>query len=287
MNNIIMSVEAMSDINDEIQARYNIAVAPMEYMVNDKIYSTLDGMSNEEFYKAMREGASTKTSQINTDAAYKHLESLLKTGASVLHFSMSSNLSGTYGNFKFAAKDLEKRYPGKVMVVDSLTASCGIMLLAVACAQKAQEGLSLKELYDYAEKLKHNNSALFVVDSLQYLARTGRVSRTAALLGDAIHLKVALRVSEDGFLVPYKKVLSRKRSLNEIISSTKKMYVPEFKTIYIGYTDCRDDADYVAQSLKESLDVNIELLPLGPVVISHGGPGSLCIYFTSNGRTIK
>lgn len=277
----------MSDINEEIQKRYDIAVAPMEYMVDGKIYSTLSGLSNEEFYEAMRGGAITKTSQINTEEAYNHLEALLKTGAEVLHFSMSSNISGTYGNFLFAANDLNKLYPGKVKVVDALNASCGIMLLAVACAEKAKTGATLSELYDYANELRHNASSLFTVDSLKYLARTGRVSRAAALLGDAIQLKVALRVSEDGLLVPYKKVLSRKRALNEIISSTVKMYVPHFKTIYIGHAGCKDEAEYAAEQIKKELDVNIELLPLGPVVISHGGPGSLCIYFTSDGRAIK
>lgn len=287
MNNIIISVEAMSDISDEIRDRYNIAVAPMEYMVDGKIYGTTDGMSYNDFYAAMRAGAMTKTSQINTEDAYNHLESLLKTGAEVLHFSMSSNLSGTFGNFQFAARDLDKLYPGKVMVVDSLTASCGIMLLAVACAIKAKEGASLRELYDYAMELRPNNSALFVVDSLTYLARAGRISKTASLLGNAIHLKVALRVSEDGFLVPYKKVLSRKRSVNEIVSSTKRMYVPKFGTIYVGYTDYEDEAKEVAEELRSALNVEVKLLQLGPVVISHGGPGSLCIYFTSDTREIK
>lgn len=287
MNNIIISVEAMSDISDEIRDKYNIAVAPMEYMVDGKIYSTLDGMPLKDFYAAMRNGAMTKTSQINTDGAYRHLESLLKTGADVLHFSMSSNISGTYGNFLFAAKDLNKKYRNQVKVVDSLTASCGIMLLAVACARKANEVSSLDELYDYAIQLRPNNSALFVVDSLTYLARAGRINKAASLLGNAIHLKVALRVSEDGFLVPFKKVLSRKRSVSEIVACTKRMYVPKFDTIYVGYTDYEDEAKEVAEELRNSLKVNVEMIQLGPVVISHGGPGSLCIYFTSDTRTIK
>ncbi len=287
MNNLIISVEAMSDISDEIRDKYNIAVAPMEYMVDDKIFSTLDGMPISDFYAAMRAGAMTKTSQINTENAYRHLEQLLKTGADVLHFSMSSNISGTYGNFEFAARDLNKKYPNKVMVVDSLTASCGIMLLAVACARKASEVGSLSELYDYAMGLRLNNSALFVVDNLSYLARAGRISKAASMLGDAIHLKVALRVSEDGFLVPYKKLLSRKRSVSEIVNATKRMYVPKFDTIYVGYTDNEEEAKQVVEDLRTSLNVNVEMLQLGPVVISHGGPGSMCIYFTSDTRAIK
>lgn len=287
MSKIIISVEAMSDITEAIQKEYDIAVAPMEYMVDGKVYGTNNGMNYNDFYEAMRNGAVTKTSQINTAEAYDHLEALLKTGADVLHFSMSSNISGTFGNFRFAAEDLNKRYPNKVKVVDALSASCGIMLPAVACAVKAKnEDVSLDELFDYAEKLKHNVSALFTVDSLKYLARTGRVSMTAATLGDAIHLKVALRVSEDGYLVPYKKVLSRKRALTEIVNSTKRMYKPLFDTIYVGHAGCPEDAEFVANELR-SLGVKIVTLPLGPVVISHGGPGSLCIYFTSDGRAVK
>ncbi len=288
MGKIIISVEAMSDITEQIQNEYNIAVVPMEYMVDGKVYNTRDGMSYDDFYAAMRNGAVTKTSQVNTEEAYNHIETLLKSGADVIHFSMSSNISGTYGNFRFAAEDLNKRYGNRVRVVDALSASCGIMLPAVACAVKAEkENCSLDELFDYAEQLKHNVSALFTVDSLKYLARTGRVSMTAATLGDAIHLKVALRVSEDGFLVPYKKVLSRKRALSEIVGATKRMYVPHFDTIYVGHAGCPDDADHVANELRNALNVKVITLPLGPVVISHGGPGSICIYFTSDGRAIK
>lgn len=288
MSRIIISVEAMSDISEDIQKQYNISVVPMEYMVDGKLYSTIGGMTLNEFYDAMRGGAVTKTSQVNTEQAYNYLDSLLKTGAEVLHFSMSSNISGTYGNFLFAANDLSKKYGDKVRVVDALSASCGIMLPAVACAIKAQnEDITLSELKNYAESLKHNVSALFTVDSLKYLARTGRVGTTAATLGDAIHLKVALRVSEDGFLVPYKKVLSRKRALNEITNTTIRMYTPLFDTIYVGHAGCADEAENVAEQLRTELKVNVVTLPLGPVVISHGGPGSISIFFTSDGRAIK
>ncbi|MBR2970306.1 MAG: DegV family protein [Clostridia bacterium] len=287
MSKIIISVEATADITPEIQQRYNIAVAPMEYIVDGKSHSTIDGVDASAFYGAMRDGAITKTSLVNEAAAREHLESLLSGGAEVLHFCISSHLSGTYASFVSAAAELDCTYPGKVMIVDARTASCGILLMAVACCIKASEGATLNELFDYAQKMRDNTSSLFTVDSLTYLARTGRISKGAAIFGNAIHLKVAMRVTEDGELAPYKKVLSRRRALAELVSRTKSMYVPDFDQILIAHADCEQDANYVAAEVEAQLGLNVQVVALGPVIGCHSGPGTLAVFFTSDGKQIK
>lgn len=287
MSNIIVSVEATADITPEIQARYNIAVAPMEYIVDGKSHSTLDGVDARSFYGAMRGGAITKTSLVNEAEAKAHLERLLAGGAEVLHFCISSRLSGTYASFMSAAATIEGVCPGKIKIVDARTASCGILLMAVACSIKAQQGATLNELFDYAEKMRDNTSSLFTVDSLTYLARTGRVGKGAAILGNAIHLKVAMRVNDSGELVPYKKVLSRRRALAELVSRTKKMYVPSFDQIFLAHADCEADACHVADEVEALLGLEVQVVPLGPVIGCHSGPGTLALFFTSDGKDIK
>ncbi|MBE5730443.1 MAG: DegV family protein [Clostridiales bacterium] len=287
MSKIIVSVEATADITLEIQARYSIAVAPMEFIIDGKSYSTVHGVDAQDFYASMRNGAVTKTSLVNEAAAREHLEGLLLGGAEVLHFCISSKLSGTYASFVSAAAELDRTYPGKVRIVDARTASCGILLMAVACCIKAEQGATLNELFDYAQKLRDNTSSLFTVDSLTYLARTGRISKGAAIFGNAIQLKVAMRVTESGELVPYKKMLSRRRALAELITRTKAMYVPDFDQILLAHADCEADAKHVAGEVESLLGIKVQILPLGPVIGCHSGPGTLALFFTSDGKEIK
>lgn len=287
MNKIIVSVSATSDLTKELQEEYGIAVAPMEYMLDGEIHSTAGGVNLEEFYEAMRKGAITKTSQINREEARAHLESLLSSGADVLHIEISSGLSGTYDNFVAAANELNEKYPNKARIVDGLGASHMLTMIALACADEAKKGKTLAEIGDYADELSHNVSALFTVDSLTYLARLGRVSKGAALLGNAIHLKVAMRVNDEGKLVPYKKVLSRKKAMNQLLASMQKMYVPKVDRIMVGHAVCEDDARYLAENIKKTYGVDVPIYPLGPVIGSHSGPGTLAIFFTTDGRDIK
>ncbi len=287
MNKIIVSVSATSDLTKELQDEYGIAVAPMEYMLDGEIYSTAGGVNLEEFYESMRKGAITKTSQINREEARAHLESLLSSGADVLHIEISSGLSGTYDNFVSAANELNEKYPNKARIVDGLGASHMLTMIALACVDEINKGKTLNEVGDYADELSHNVSALFTVDSLTYLARLGRVSKGAALLGNAIHLKVAMRVNDEGKLVPYKKVLSRKKAMNQLLASMKKMYVPKVNRIMVGHAVCEDDARYLAENIKETYGVDVPIYPLGPVIGSHSGPGTLAIFFTTDGRDIK
>lgn len=287
MSNIVISVSATSDISKEVAQEYGIAVAPMEFSVDGVEQNTLNGVDLGEFYEKMRGGAITRTSQINVEMAREHLEALTKNGNDVLHFAISNHLSGTYDNFVTVASELEAQYGVKIRIVNSLSASCAITLMAVACANKKESVGDIEELFSYAEWLKNNTSALFTVDSLTYLARSGRVSKAAALLGNAIKLKVAMRVDDSGALVPYKKVLSRRRALSEIVMSAKMMYVPEFNEFFVAYADCLDEAQSVKAEIQNELGVKVTLLPLGPVIGSHSGPGTLAIFFTSNGKDIK
>lgn len=287
MNKIIVSVSATSDLTKELQEEYGIAVAPMEYMLDGEIHSTAGGVNLEEFYEAMRKGAITKTSQINREEARAHLESLLSSGADVLHIEISSGLSGTYDNFVAAANELNEKYPNKARIVDGLGASHMLTMIALACVDEIKKGKTLNEVGDYADELSHNVSALFTVDSLTYLARLGRVSKGAALLGNAIHLKVAMRVNDEGKLVPYKKVLSRKKAMNQLLASMQKMYVPKVDRIMVGHAVCEDDARYLAENIKKTYGVDVPIYPLGPVIGSHSGPGTLAIFFTTDGRDIK
>lgn len=288
MGKIIVSVEATADIREDIREKYDIAVVPMEFIVDGKVEKTDDPdcMTLKTFYDEMRAGKPTQTSQVNREAAFSHLENILKNGDEVIQVSFSSALSGTCANFLSAAEELDRRYPGKVKVVDSLCACSGQALLAVLTAKYARTGKTLDEVYRFCSDTVPKINHIFTVENLKYLARGGRISKATALLGNAMQLKPVMRCNEEGKLVPFKKVLARNRSLTVQVEEVCAKFSGEFEEMYISHADCLEEAQSVRDRIAERLNIKPEIMDLGPVIGSHSGPGTIAIFFVGKDRAV-
>ena len=285
MEKTIISVESTCDLSEEKIKEYGLALINMEYSVNGETHKTNDGaLSMHDFYERMRGGAVTKTSQVNLFDAKEHLGKLLKAGCDVIHLSFSSSLSGTHENFLAAAEELKKEYPGrKIAVIDSLCACAGQGYYAVAVAEYLASH-DFEETVRYAEELRHRIVHYFVVDDLKYLARGGRISKATALLGNALMMKPVMHMDKAGRLVPYKKVLSRKRSILALADLAAKNYDKSIKRIYIAHADCPEEADLLKNKIAGATGVTPEIFDLGMVIGSHSGPGTLSVYISAKER---
>lgn len=288
MSKIIVSVEATADIREDVRQQYGIAVVPMEFIVDGKVQRTDDPdcMPLKTFYNEMREGKPTQTSQVNREEALKHLESFLEKGDEIIQVSFSSALSGTCANFLSAAEELDRKYPGKVKVVDSLCACSGQALLAVLTAKFAAKGKTLDEVYRYCSDLVPKINHIFTVENLKYLARGGRISKATALLGNAMQLKPIMRCDEAGKLVAFKKVLARNRSLTVQVEEVCAKFSGEYEEMYISHADCLQEAESVRDRIAERLGIHPEIMDLGPVIGSHSGPGTIAIFFVGKDRAV-
>ena len=117
-------------------------------------------MNLDDFYKAMSEGADTKTSQINAEEYEAYFEEFLKEGKDILHLTLSSGISGTINSANIAAETLKEKYPDrKIYVIDSLAASSGYGLLMDKVADLKDEGMGIDELKDWVieNRLKVNH----------------------------------------------------------------------------------------------------------------------------------
>ncbi|MBP5307713.1 MAG: DegV family EDD domain-containing protein, partial [Clostridia bacterium] len=170
-----------------------------------------------------------------------------------------------------------------IAVVDSICACAGQGYYAVAVARYFKEH-TFAETVEYAEWLKHKIIHLFVVDNLKYLARGGRISKATALLGNAIHMKPVMHMDKAGRLVPYKKVLSRKKSVMEIGDLASEKYDGTLPFIYIAHADCPEEARFLADRIERNTGVKPEIFDLGMVIGSHSGPGTLSVYVSGKVR---
>ncbi|HIW56097.1 MAG TPA: DegV family protein [Firmicutes bacterium] len=285
MKKFVLSTESTSDLPLSYLTENNVACYEMGGMVGDFEFGGTSGNSLDikDFFNRMRDGEKTMTTQVNLAEAERFLESFLKQGKDVLHLAFSSALSGTYNNFVAAAETLGKKYPNnKVLVVDSRAASLGEGLFVHFVNKKAEEGVSIDEAYDYALSIRDDICHYFVVDDLEYLYRGGRVKKSTAVLGTLLRIKPVLHVDLEGRLIPLKKVMTRRKSLNALVDYMQTKYDGWSDDVFISHGDCQEEAEYVARLVTEKIGVpgeKILINHLGPVIGSHSGPGTVALFF--------
>lgn len=276
---------------------------PLEYVKQHQLplvtlFYSIDGVTGENgcpssdvlknFYDKMRAGSMTKTQQASIEDTEKVFREILKKGKDILHIAFSSGLSGTANAARLAAENMMEEFPErKIIVIDSLCASLGQGLL-VDYALKLQQGKTMEETAKWLEDHIQNICHLFTVEDLKYLQRGGRISKTTALVGTMIGIKPVLHVDPEGKLVSISKVRGRKQSIQALVNKMEEnigKYRDEKQPIFISHGDCIEDANYLAELVKERFGYDEFLInDVGPTIGAHSGPGTLALFFMGETR---
>ncbi|MBE6870298.1 MAG: DegV family protein [Ruminococcus albus] len=279
--------DSTCDLPEERLLKMDCRIIPLTFEIDGKPYTTAD-ISMQEFYRRMREDASTKTSQISVGVCQDAFEEELKQGRDILYLTFSSGLSGTYNSALIAKDNLAEQYPdAKIVIVDSLSASSGEGLLLIYADMKKREGMDIDQLASWIEVNRYHICHVFTVDDLKYLFRGGRVSRASAIAGTVLGIKPVLTVDNDGHLIPQDKVRGRKQSINKLGQMVKeRMGNCLNQIVTISHGDCIEDAKYAEKMLKEIFgeDTEVVIAYTGPVIGAHSGPGTLALFFWGDYR---
>lgn len=276
---MILSTDSTANLPKEYYEELNINMVPMQINLNGVTYNDLDSrLPVEEYYQKMREGAVPTTAQINEFSAREYLSRLIETGEDVLHIGFSSALSGSTDTMKRVAEELNATHTNKIVVIDSLNASIGEGILVLKAYDLMKEGKNIDEIAEEITKLLPYACSYFTVDQLKYLVRGGRLSKVSGMLGTLLNIKPVLRVDESGHLVAYKKVISRRKALGEIVNICKQK-IADTKYVYIAHAVATEDARRVADMLKQELGVEPVITDLTQVIGCHTGPGLIALFF--------
>ena len=283
-----ITTDSTADLPQEFLNERGIAYVGLAFQIGGEEYREGPDlkMTSKEFYDQLRAGTPASTVQVNTYEFIDFAEPFLAAGEDVLHIAFSSGLSGTYESCARGAEELRAKYPDrKIVVVDSLAASMGEGLLVYHAAQQQKAGRSIEETARWLEENKLHLAHWFTVDDLNHLKRGGRVSGAAAFFGTMLNIKPVLHVDDAGHLIPMEKVRGRKASLDALVAHMEKDAVdPASQTVFISHGDCRADAEYVADLVREKFGTqDIRIHSIGPVIGSHSGPGTVALFYL--GRT--
>jgi DegV family protein with EDD domain len=288
MNKYVIFTDSSSDFSQEMLKKRGIYYASLTFRFDDseKIYSNNE-MQIKDFYNKMREGGIAKTSAVNSEVFAIEFEKLLKEGNDILYIGFSSGLSTTFNSARLAANQLSAKYPErKIIVVDTLAASAGIALLIDLVLEKKNQGASIEEAAKYAEDMKLKICHWFTVDDLVYLKRGGRVSATAAIVGNMLGIKPVLHVDNEGHLVNVAKVRGRKLSIATLANKYGELCDDEGnKQVYISHADCLAEAEELGRIIKEKFGAKTKLITnVGSVIGAHAGPGTIALFFVGKER---
>lgn len=293
MSDFILSCCSTADMPKSFFEERNVAYVCFHFNMDGKDYpdDLGESMPFPEFYKRIEEGAQPTTSQVNVDEFTNFFEPFLKEGKDILHVSLSSGLSGSFNSASIAARDLMEKYPARtIKVVDSLGASSGFGVLMTYLADLKDEGKSLTEVYDWAEKNKLRVHHWFFSTDLTSYKRGGRISATSAMVGTLLGICPLLNMDNEGHLIPRKKIRTKKKVIEELVNMMKEHVEdgPDYKGYcYISNSACEEDAEKV-RDLVEAYCPNLKgkvlINSIGTVIGSHTGPGTVALFFLGDER---
>lgn len=293
MGEYILSCCSTADLTKEHFEKRGISYICFHYELDGKEYADDLGqsMAFKDFYQAMADGASTKTSQVNAEEFEQYFEGFLKQGKDILHLCLSSGISGVINSAMIAKEELSERYPErKILVVDSLGASSGYGLLMDALADLRDEGKTIEEAYDWAMKHRLNMHHWFFSTDLTFFIRGGRISKTAGLIGGMLNICPLLNVDNNGKLVPRYKIRTKKKVIRAIVDRMEECAddgLDYSGKCYISQSACYEDALEVAKLVEErfpKLNGRVEINDIGTTIGSHTGPGTVALFFWGKER---
>jgi len=284
--------DSAANLTEEMIAATGITMIPFSCIVDGAEMKCFENgrpfeATAKEYYEKMARGAEIKTSLIGESDFIDAVTPSLKQGRDVMIVTLSQGISGTYNQAVNAQKTLKKLYPhNKVIVCDSANASLGEGLLAANAARLRDMGESIDTCAKWIEENKYKLNAYVTVNDLKYLRKGGRISATLAIAGTLLNIKPIIKADggSPAKLTFSEKERGRKRALECIANKFTELSDTTNQTVAIAHCNCPDDAEKLAELVKErgASDVIIEYYDL--CTGAHVGPGTVALFFMGKDR---
>ena len=281
---VMIIADSASEVSQETAKEWGIKVIPLKIRFGEEEY--LDGvtLSNKRFYELLIESDELpKTSQISPADYEDCFKAAVEAGDEVVCLTISSGVSGCVQSANIAAAEFE----GKVHVVDTMQFCISYYVLVEYAVRLRDAGKSAKEIADEITRVREKAIVLAVFDTLEYLKAGGRLSSTAAFVGEVLSIKPVITIT-NGIVEVIGKARGSKKGNNMLISKVKEIGGIDFTMpVVTGYTGLSDDL--LQKYLEDSRDLydgeikDIRKVSVGATVGTYAGPGAIAVAFYPKG----
>ena len=267
--------DSTADLPADLARELGITVVPLTVHFGEETYYDGVDITSGQFFDRLRTAkVLPRTSQPSVGAFRDAYRGLAAEADGIVSVHISSKLSGTYNAALLAAEGVTEV---PIRVVDSRTASLGLGIVAMEAARAAREGGDLEAVARVAESTRERVPIVFTLDTLEYLARGGRIGRASALMGTLLNIKPILTV-EDGEIAPLERVRTRTKALDRLCDLLFGR--EQVRLGAVAHAQCPQDAERLAAQFRARYPgVPIITGHVGPVIGVYTGPGAvgLCV----------
>ncbi len=282
MAKIKIFIDTSADMPEALAAEKGIGVLRFMSVFGEQSYVTGTELDNEAFYKKLAETDEIpKTAQTPYQDMYDALSEAARENDTVIYFAISSKGSGQYNTARMVAEEIKEEYPeSDIRIIDTQRFSVYMSNAALMAVDMANAGKSADEIIEACMRDMDRWLAYILVDSLQYLEKGGRITKTSAIVGTLLDIKPVLSV-QNGLIEPIEKLRGKKKVFKKLIALATEH--PDFDKddpeMMIVHSS-REFADETAAIIEEEIGKAPSMIyEFGPVVGTHIGPGTLAVLF--------
>lgn len=267
------------DLPDSVVFEKQVGLVPLQVVVGDRVYRDRLELSAPEFFTRLRSGQDATTSQPTRQAFTEVYQDALRVAEKIVVVTVSKPLSGTYANAEAAAKEVAS---DRISLVDSRSASLGEGMLVLRGLELAAQGVPPGEIATELARVRTQSSGFFVVDKLDRLIRSGRVSRLAGWLGTRLNLKPILTLTPEGEVDSAGRARGREAARTKVLALLDRALSARPQSLRLGvvHAGIHQFAETLRQELVRRYTPKEALIsPITPVLAAHTGIGTWGVFY--------
>jgi DegV family protein with EDD domain len=275
--NTAIVLDSTADFPEAPERFSNWRVVPLYVRFGAESFRDYVDLRPEEFYARLRSATELPTTSQPTPADFAAAYDDLAGYARIYSLHIPRKLSGTWQSARAAAEPAGER----IRVIDTETASAGIVILALAIQRRLERGTSDEDVEALVERFRREAGLIFTLDTLEYLAKGGRIGRARGMAGQLLHIKPILTL-EDGEVLPLKRVRGNRRAFHEFETAflAGSRDEPGLR-VAIAHADAPERMEALAKLVRATRpQASIDIATtLGPVLGTHAGPGTVGFFW--------
>lgn len=273
MSNVAILTDSSANLTPELIARFSIRVIPMKIHWSGQTLRDGVDITPPEFYARLeQEKEIPTTSQLSIPELIQVFNELAPNCDAIVAPLISSGISGTVDAARSAAAEFSL---APVMVVDTLTAASAQALIVLAAARAAEAGMNADQVAQVAQNVARRLSVYFMVDTLKYLHKGGRIGTASKYLGSALNIKPILHMDEWGKIDALERVRTHHKALERLVELAVEKAGGAPAHVGILHANAPESAEFIQRELTQRIQIEeIYTFELSPVIGAHVGPGT-------------